>query len=108
VAVVYLLISGEHSDFAEAWQKQSSFLILSGTVTALPLLWFAVAVRGLSLTTLGMLNYISPTGKFIIATLVFGELVTAYEIWSFGVLWSGILIYLFFTLRRSSMLLQPE
>jgi chloramphenicol-sensitive protein RarD len=108
VAIIYLLTSGSDAELGEAWRSHSGLLVLSGSLTALPLLWFAVAVRGLSLTTLGMLNYISPTGKFIIATLIFGELVSAQQVWSFGVLWSGILLYMMFTYRRSRVILQPE
>ena len=81
---------------------------MGGTLTALPLLWFAHAVRGLTMTSLGMINYISPTGKFLIALAVFGEIVTTTELWAFGILWTGILVYLAFTYHRSRMPLQPE
>jgi chloramphenicol-sensitive protein RarD len=108
IAVFYLLTSTNDPEMSAAWQKHSGLLVLGGTLTALPLLWFAHAVRGLSLTTLGMLNYISPTGKFIIAVALFGELVSRNELWSFAVLWLGILIYIFFTFKRGRIPLQPE
>jgi EamA domain-containing membrane protein RarD len=55
-----------------------------------------------------MINYISPTGKFLIAILAFGEVVTDQQIWAFCVLWSGIIVYLASTFRRSVIPLQPE
>jgi chloramphenicol-sensitive protein RarD len=82
--------------------------VLGGGLTALPLLWFAYGVRGLTLTSLGMINYISPTGKFLIAILAFGEVVTDQQIWAFCVLWLGIIVYLASTFRRSVIPLQPE
>jgi chloramphenicol-sensitive protein RarD len=108
LAVFYLLTTANDPEMSLAWQKHSVLLVLGGTMTALPLLWFAHAVRGLSLTSLGMLNYISPTGKFIIAVVMFGEVVSTKELWSFVVLWLGILIYLFFTFQRGRIPLQPE
>lgn len=108
LACFYLLTSGSDPELAEAWRNHSWQLVLSGAVTSLPLLWFAFAVRGLSLTSLGMLNYISPTGKFIIAVALFGELVTSSELWAFGLIWGGIAIYLAFTYRRARVPLQPE
>jgi EamA domain-containing membrane protein RarD len=55
-----------------------------------------------------MINYISPTGKFLIAILALGEIVTVTELWSFGLIWFGIGVYLAFTYRRSLAPLQPE
>jgi chloramphenicol-sensitive protein RarD len=107
-ACFYLLTSPNDPDFAEAWRNHHWLLVLSGAITALPLLWFAYAVRGLTLTSLGMINYISPTGKFLVAVLVLGEIVSTPDLWSFGVIWGGIAVYLAFTYRRSRLPLQPE
>ena len=108
LAGFYLLTSPPDPQVSEAWALHSWKLVLGGTLTALPLLWFAHAVRGLTMTSLGMINYISPTGKFLIALAVFGEIVTTTELWAFGILWTGILVYLAFTYHRSRMPLQPE
>jgi len=108
LACFYLLTSEKDPALAEAWQEHSWLLVIGGGLTALPLLWFAHAVRGLTLTSLGMINYISPTGKFLIAILMFNEVVTDQELWSFAILWSGIIVYLASTFRRSRIPLQPE
>lgn len=108
LACFYLITSGEDPALAQAWQLHSWKLVLGGMFTALPLLWFAHAVRGLTLTSLGMINYISPTGKFVIAVFVFGELVTNQDFWAFSILWMGIVFYLASTYRRSRLPLQPE
>jgi chloramphenicol-sensitive protein RarD len=68
-------------------------LLLAGAVTAIPLLWFASAARRLRLATLGQLQYIAPTGQFLLAVAVFGESFTRVHAFSFACIWIGLLIY---------------
>jgi len=70
----------------------SGLLLLAGPVTVLPLWAFAIAARNLKLSTLGMLQYIGPTGQFMLA-LYYGESFTAAHAWCFGFIWLGIIIY---------------
>ena len=72
----------------------TALLLLAGPVTVLPLWAFAIAARKLKLSTLGMLQYIGPTGQFICA-LYYGENFTPAHAWCFGLIWLGILIYSF-------------
>jgi chloramphenicol-sensitive protein RarD len=108
IVVFYLLTSPRDPEFFRAWQTHSWLLVLSGVITALPLLWFSYAIRGLTLTSLGMINYISPTGKFIVAVMLLGEIVTVTEVWGFGFIWFGIAVYLAYTFKRSRAQPQPE
>ena len=70
----------------------TGLLLLAGPVTVLPLWAFAIAARKLKLSTLGMLQYIGPTGQFICA-LYYGEQFTTAHGWCFGFIWVGIAIY---------------
>lgn len=108
LAAFYAATGPENLVFGQGWDDHRTLLILGGTLTALPLLWFAVGVRGLTMTTMGMLNYISPTGKFIIAVFLFGEVVTNADLWAFCLIWSGIIWYLASTYRRQKSLPVPE
>jgi len=72
----------------------TALLLLAGPLTVLPLWAFAIAARKLKLSTLGMLQYIGPTGQFICA-LYYGEIFTAAHAWCFGFIWVGIVIYSF-------------
>ena len=72
----------------------TGLLLLAGPLTVLPLWAFAIAARKLKLSTLGMLQYIGPTGQFILA-LYYGESFTIAHAWCFGFIWIGILIYSF-------------
>lgn len=48
-------------------------LVLAGPITAVPLLLFAGAVRRLPLSSLGLMQYVSPSLQFLLAVLVYGE-----------------------------------
>jgi chloramphenicol-sensitive protein RarD len=68
-------------------------LVLLGPATSVPLLLFAFAVQRLRLTTIGMLQYISPTIQFLIAIFVLHEPINAMQLLSFGLIWVSLAIY---------------
>ena len=68
-------------------------LILTGPATAVPLLLFAFSVQRLRLTTIGMLQYISPTIQFLLAIYVLGEPINATQLVSFALIWVSLIIY---------------
>ncbi len=76
-------------------------LLLAGAVTAIPLLWFASAARRLRLATLGQLQYIAPTGQFLLAVTVFGESFTRAHAVSFACIGTGLAIYAVDSLRAA-------
>lgn len=94
IALGYVGFASADPSLRQAWDEHKTLLVLAGTLTAIPLLWFSIAVRGLSLTTLGLLNYISPTGKFLIAIFVFQESFSPTVGLAFGAIWIGIFVYL--------------
>ena len=68
-------------------------LVLSGPVTTVPLLLFGAAARRLRLSTMGILQYLSPTLQFLLAVLVFGEAFSAAQLVSFACIWAAVLLY---------------
>ena len=69
-------------------------LVLStGVVTAIPLLLFAKGARGLSFTTLGLLQYLAPTCQFLLGWLAYGEPMSEGRAWAFALIWLGLLLY---------------
>jgi len=69
------------------------WLPLAGVVTAAPLLCFAAAARRLRLTTMGFLQYISPTCNMLLAVLMYGERLTAGYLASFCCIWAALAVY---------------
>jgi len=82
-------------------------LVLAGVVTAVPLLSFTSAARLLPLTTLGFLQYIAPSGQFLLAVLVYGEALTPAQLVTFGCIWAALAIFTTDQLRRSKRLPAP-
>jgi chloramphenicol-sensitive protein RarD len=79
--------------FLRAGARTDLLLIGSGGITILPLLLFAAAARRLPLTTLGLLQYIAPTGHFLIGVYLYGEAFTAADAITFGCIWTGLALY---------------
>jgi chloramphenicol-sensitive protein RarD len=76
-----------------------ALLLSSGAITVVPLLCFGLAARRLRLSTLGFLQYISPSLQFLQAALFFGEPFTRTRQVSFGLIWAALAIYSIDSLR---------
>lgn len=68
-------------------------LVSVGIATATPLLFFASAARRVTLSTVGLMQYIAPTIQFLIGTLLYGEVVSKSKLLGFVFVWAGLLIY---------------
>lgn len=77
-----------------------ALLAASGLATAVPLICFVQAALRLRLSTLGLLQYITPTGQFLCAVLVFGERFTFVHAITFGFIWTALVVYSIDTLGR--------
>ena len=69
-------------------------LPLAGLITALPLGWFAYGARRLPLATVGILQFLAPTGQFLLATFAYDEPFTSAHAVTFGLIWTGVALYL--------------
>lgn len=79
--------------FPGAGLTTALLLIGAGLITLLPLLFFAIAARRLRLATLGLLQYIAPTGHFLIGVFVYGEPFTKADGVTFCCIWIGLALY---------------
>lgn len=68
-------------------------LLIGGPVTALPLFWFGIAATRIPLTTLGFIQYLSPTIQLLIGIFIFSEPFDTNYLISFGLVWIGLGIY---------------
>jgi chloramphenicol-sensitive protein RarD len=78
----------------------STLIVLAGPLTALPLTLFAIAARRMDFTTLGMLQFASPTVVFILGVTVFDLPLDPVQLASFAVIWAAIGLYLWDLLAR--------
>jgi chloramphenicol-sensitive protein RarD len=84
-----------------------AILAASGVITASPLLLFGRAARILPLSTLGLIQYLSPTLVMLQAVLLFGEALTPARLAAFACIWTGLALYTW-TLRPVAQAEQPR
>lgn len=101
-ALVYLAWLGPAGSQAVS-AGSSTFLLAaaSGPVTALPLVWFSRGARALPLSTLGLTQYLAPTGQFLIAVFLFGESMPSLKWVAFGLIWLGLAMFSFDLVRHA-------
>jgi chloramphenicol-sensitive protein RarD len=95
IAIAYLIflqISGELV-FGSAEVSLSILLMSTGIVTAVPLFWFGHAARHLRLTTVGFLQYLSPTGTFFLGVFLYREPFTRGQLVTFSLIWIALAIF---------------
>ena len=79
-------------NFGGEW-KNIFFLVGAGVITALPLLWFTNAGKRLRYSTLGFINYMTPSIQLIIGVFLYNEPFTSTHAVTFGLIWTGLFIF---------------
>jgi chloramphenicol-sensitive protein RarD len=79
--------------FGERGALVTLLLIATGPVTALPLVWFAAAAKRLTLTTLGFVQYLTPSLTLALAVGVYHERLTPTHMVTFGFIWAALALY---------------
>jgi chloramphenicol-sensitive protein RarD len=80
----------------------TTLLLSAGVITAMPLIWFARGVRTLQLSTMGLLQYLSPTLQFLLAVWLYREPFTRAHALAFGCIWSALAVYTTDALYRTA------
>lgn len=73
--------------------SDSALLILSGPLTAMPLILFSYAARRVALSTIGLLQYLNPTLQFFCAVAIFGEVLTLWHQIAFVLIWGAVIVF---------------
>jgi chloramphenicol-sensitive protein RarD len=94
LAGAYLLLlqvqgQGHFGDHGWAY---ALLLVGTGAVTAVPLLFFGAAATRVSLTTLGMLQYLAPLMQFALGLLVFHEEMSTARWVGFALVWLALML----------------
>lgn len=101
VAVVALAVVGAHGGltFGQYGALHTALLVLSGVVTALPLLCFAAAARRIPLVTVGLIQFITPVMQLLCAVLLLGEHLPPERWIGFSIVWLALLVLTVDSLR---------
>lgn len=100
-ALGFILWVGTNPE-AAAWgasNLESALLMGAGVITSVPLILYAYGARHLPFTTLGILQYISPSCSFMIGLFLFGEPITLGRAVSFTAIWIALALYTADSLR---------
>lgn len=95
------------ASFAAVSWELDGLLILAGPVTVLPLLCFALAARRLTLSTLGFMQFITPTMQFVTG-LLYGEQLTVAHAICFSCIWIAVALFSWDAWKRSRMPVTPS
>ena len=101
-ALLYLAWLNKQGEllFTSLSTLQISILISTGVVTALPLLFFAAAVKRSSLATISILQYISPTIQFLIGLFIMNEVFDLTRFFGYLLVWLGVIVFSFSSFRQ--------
>ena len=106
-ALAFLLLVQARGETAFGYSGTTTTLLLMGTgiVTSVPLLLFAAGARRITMTTLGLLQYIAPTMQFLIGVLVYNEAFGPDRVVGFSLIWLALILYTAESLwqRRTAM-----
>lgn len=89
---IYILTKGEMS-FLNVDVKTDMLLIISGIVTAIPLVLFAKGAQRIPLYLLGFIQYLTPTIVLFLGVLLYKEPFTPIEFIAFGCIWIALIIF---------------
>jgi chloramphenicol-sensitive protein RarD len=99
--LIWIQMKGEAS-FGHVDRGTDALLMLASVVTVTPLFCFAQAARRLRLTTIGFLQFLSPTVQLVIAVAVLHEPFDRGRLAGFIPIWLALLIYVIDAIPRKS------
>lgn len=95
VAGLFLLhLAASDTGALGALDRRTDLLLLAaGLVTVVPLLLFLEAGRRLRLSTVGLIQFMTPTLQFLLGVVVYREAFTAIHLAAFGCIWLALALY---------------
>lgn len=101
VALLFLTALANQQSGPVVWSQSDWLLLLAaGPITVIPLLLFTEAAKRITYTTIGFLQYITPSILFLLATFYYREPFTLATLLTFIVIWLALLIISVDALRQ--------
>lgn len=92
--VFVLVLAGEGTGHFLAGNSVDTWLLLlAGPTTAIPLILYAWGAKLLPLSTIGLMQYVTPTMIFLIAVFVFREPFSLWQLVAFCLIWAALALY---------------
>lgn len=95
LALGYLVVLtlGGHNSFLTASTSSQWLLAAAGPITAVPLLLFAAGARRISMSLLGVLQYIGPSLQLLLGVWLYHEPFGGARLAGFVMIWSALAVY---------------
>lgn len=90
--ILYWRGQGTGAFTGAGWQT-SVLLMGSGLATAVPLLWFGLAARRITLVNIGILQYLAPTCQFLLGVFLYHEPFNYSQLVGFFLIWLALFLY---------------
>jgi chloramphenicol-sensitive protein RarD len=89
--VLWLGVTGTQT-FTTEGTGHAALLVLSGAVTAAPLLLFAASARRVPLVTVGLLQFVTPVMQLLCGVVLLGESMSSQRWVGFGIVWLALVV----------------
>jgi chloramphenicol-sensitive protein RarD len=99
--VLGVLHSGGAGTFTAEGPAHALLLVSSGVATAGPLLLFAAAARRIPLSTVGLLQYVTPLMQLAIGVFVYDEPMPPARLAGFVIVWAALAVFTADSLRHA-------
>ena len=93
VAIIVLAMAHREGGAFGADLTDSLLLMISGILTAGPLMLFSYASKRVRMGTVGLIQYINPTLQFLVAVAVFTEPFSGWHVLAFALIWAALALY---------------
>jgi len=102
IAIVgFVILSANNAlGFLNGSTNTDLLLIAAGFVTTTPLVLFALAVRRLPYSMMGFLQYLAPSLQFLLAVLIYGEVIKLDRLLAFILIWIGLALISYDAVRK--------
>lgn len=109
LALGYLaaLAGGSRGTFGTRGIRLDLLIVCAGVVTAVPLVLYTSASRRLRYITIGVLQYLAPSIQLTLGVFWFGEPFTRAHSVAFGLIWSGLVLFVVDAARTARATTRP-
>ena len=94
IALAFLVFLQKEGTASFPYDGLTNILLVgTGILTSIPLILFAYGASRVPLTTMGFVQYVSPTLSFILGVFVYGEPIQMSRITTFIFIWAALAVY---------------
>jgi chloramphenicol-sensitive protein RarD len=101
LVVIGVLQGSGDAAFGHEGVGNTLLLVSTGLATAVPLLLFAAAARRVPLSTVGLLQYVTPLLQLTIGVFVYDEPMPPARLAGFAIIWVALAVFTVDTLRQA-------